>query len=146
MFLLLQILFCKIEHSNGEWKERLGSERHRIMREKGTEKAFSGAYLNEWRSGIYACAACDHPLFRSEDKYEEPGSGWVAFSRPIGAKNVLYKEDWRLRFKRYEVLCRNCESHLGHVFNDGPPPKYFRYTVNSIALVFMKDIRGSQKP
>jgi peptide-methionine (R)-S-oxide reductase len=143
MFLILFLLAsARVELTDGEWRERLGSERYRIMREKGTERAFSGAYLNEWRAGTYACAACDHPLFSSEDKYEEPGSGWIAFSQTIGSKNVLYKEDWQLPFKRYEVLCRDCESHLGHVFKDGPPPKNLRYTINSLSLSF----KGSQKP
>ncbi len=136
MLFRLAIVLALLAYSDSEWKEILGEQRYRVMREKGTEKAFSGAYLNEWRAGIYVCAACDQPLFRSEDKYEEPGSGWAAFSQPIGAKNVLYKEDWRLCFKRYEVLCRSCESHLGHVFNDGPPPKNFRYTINSTSLCF----------
>lgn len=117
-----------------EWLKLLGVERYRIMRQKGTEKAFTGTYLKEQKPGIYVCFACEHPLFHSEDRYEEPGSGWLAFSQPIEKKSVFYQEDWDLPFKRYQVLCRNCESHLGHVFHDGPPPKHLRFTINSIAL------------
>lgn len=139
LFLTL-FLFCSnaiVQYSEAQWMARLGSERYKVMRQKGTEKAFSGAYLHEWRNGSYLCAACECPLFDSKDKYEELGSGWVSFCQPINAKSVFYEEDWRLPFKRYEVLCRSCRSHLGHVFHDGPPPKQLRFTINSIALLFV---------
>lgn len=123
--------------SDLEWEERLGPARYHIMRQKGTEPAYSGCYLDEEREGIYLCAGCDEPLFSSTYKYTELGCGWPLFKQPIEAKKILYKEDWSIGFKRYEVLCRKCESHLGHVFNDGPPPKHLRYTVNSLALVFV---------
>jgi len=130
------LLLLAVVHTESEWREILGQERYNVMRKKGTERAYSGKYLNEERKGIYCCAACEKPLFRSEDKYKEPYSGWPSFTQPFESKNVYYLEDRRLTFKRYEVLCRQCGSHLGHIFKDGPPPKYFRYTINSIALIF----------
>lgn len=125
-----------ILRSEKEWRQSLGPERYRVMREGGTEKAFSGEHLRQTANGIYLCAACNFPLFRSEDKYEEPYCGWPTFSQPANKESVVYQEDWKLPFKRYEVLCRNCGSHLGHVFPDGPPPKNLRFTINSITLIF----------
>lgn len=117
--------------------ENLEKERHFVSKEKGTERAFSGKYLYEERSGIYTCALCENPLFSSEDKYDS-GAGWPSFTKPITKKSVYYLEDRSLGFKRYEVLCRDCHSHLGHVFPDGPPPKGLRYCINSITLVLIR--------
>lgn len=114
--------------------EILGPERYKVMREKGTERAFSGRYLYETAVGTYVCAACENPLFRSEDKYDS-GAGWPSFKKPIDKESIYYLEDRSLPFKRYEVLCRKCQSHLGHVFKDGPPPKGLRYCINSITLI-----------
>jgi peptide-methionine (R)-S-oxide reductase len=125
-----------LSYTPSEWLELLGKDRYRVMRQKGTERSFSGAYLREERKGIYSCAACKEPLFLSKNKYYEPNSGWPAFTQPIEPKKVYYMEDRTLGFKRYEVLCRGCNSHLGHLFKDGPPLKYLRYTINSIALIF----------
>jgi len=133
-YLLLGLL--ALVHTDSEWLDLLGQERYNVMRKKGTERPYSGAYLSEERKGIYCCAACKEPLFKSEDKYRERNSGWPSFTQPLESKKVYYLEDRRLSFKRYEVLCRQCDSHLGHIFKDGPPPKYFRYTINSIALIF----------
>jgi peptide-methionine (R)-S-oxide reductase len=126
---------AEFEQSDAEWRERLGRERYNVMRRKSTEAAFSGSYLDEDRVGTYVCAGCGNPLFLSQDKYSKPGCGWPLFKQAVGSKNLVYREDQSLGFKRYEALCRRCESHLGHVFNDGPPPKHLRYTINSIALV-----------
>lgn len=120
-------------------KENLGPERYRVMREKGTERAFSGQYLYETKKGIYSCAACQSPLFSSEDKYDA-GAGWPSFTKAFVKENITYIEDLSLPFKRYEVLCRGCGSHLGHVFNDGPPPKNLRYCINSITLILQDEL------
>ncbi len=112
-------------------------ERIKVMREKGTERAFSGEHLYESRTGTYVCADCKRPLFSSNDKYDS-GAGWPTFTKPLEPKSVYYLEDHTLPFKRYEVLCRGCGGHLGHVFNDGPPPKGLRYCINSITLHFKK--------
>jgi peptide-methionine (R)-S-oxide reductase len=113
----------------------LQKERNRVMREKGTERAFSGKYLYEMRDGTYCCADCNHPLFSSRDKYDA-GAGWPSFKKTVDPKAVYYLEDPTFPFHRYEVLCRMCNGHLGHVFHDGPPPKGLRYCINSVTLNF----------
>lgn len=137
-FLILTVNIGAIERTESEWRQLLGQERYNVMRKKETERPYRSSLLSEIRKGIYSCAACKESLFKSEDKYREPNSGWPAFTQPINAKKVYYLEDRMLSFKRYEVLCRECNSHLGHIFNDGPPPKNFRYTINSIALIFQE--------
>jgi peptide-methionine (R)-S-oxide reductase len=114
-------------------------ERNRVMKEKGTERAFSGRYLYETGAGTYQCAGCKNPLFASDDKYDS-GAGWPSFKKTISIESVYYLEDTNLSFKRYEVLCRGCHSHLGHVFNDGPPPKGLRHCINSITLFLAKSL------
>lgn len=102
--------------------------------ELAPERAFSGKYLYETKQGVYQCITCKQPLFDSSHKYNS-GSGWPSFTQPINPKSVYYLEDWELSFKRYQVLCRGCDSPLGHVFNDGPPPKNFRYCIQSNRLL-----------
>lgn len=130
----------KITHTDAQWREILGPERYNVMRKKATERSFLGRYVNTQQEGIYDCAACELPLFLSKDKYIACG-GWPNFSKPITKTHVYYLEDWSMGFKRYEVLCSRCDSHLGHVFNDGPSiivegveEKTLRYCMNSIAL------------
>ena len=127
----------KISHSDAKWRELLGRERYNVMRKKATEAPFLGEYVFTEKEGTYVCAACQLPLFHSKNKYHSAG-GWPNFTQPIFPKNVYYKEDLSLEFKRYEVLCSRCDSHLGHIFNDRPDkdsPNLFRYCINSIALI-----------
>jgi len=125
-----------INKSNEEWKKLLTPEQYHILREKGTERAFSGKYADFHEHGIYRCAACSLDLFRSEDKYES-GTGWPSFTGLIAAENITTKPDNTLFTRRTEVLCRRCGGHLGHVFNDGPKPTGLRYCMNSAALQFV---------
>lgn len=121
--------------SDKDWKKLLTPEQYRVLREKGTERPFSGVYVNNHEPGVYRCAACGAILFRSEDKFES-GTGWPSFIRPAPDNNVGYREDRSHDMVRTEVYCKVCGGHLGHVFNDGPQPTGQRYCINSAALRF----------
>ena len=123
----------KVEKSDAEWREELGSDRFRILREAGTEPPFTGAYTNSKADGIYRCGACGNELFNSETKYDS-GSGWPSFTEPAVAEAVELREDTSHGMVRTEVVCARCGSHLGHVFPDGPGPTGERYCINSLSL------------
>jgi peptide-methionine (R)-S-oxide reductase len=121
--------------SDAEWRERLTDEQYRVLREKGTERAFTGEYWNHKGDGIYLCAACGQELFDSRAKYES-GSGWPSFYAPVEDETVETEDDFSLGMRRTEVHCSRCGGHLGHVFPDGPVPTGMRYCINSAALDF----------
>lgn len=123
--------------TEAEWKKELKPEAYHILREKGTEPAFTGKYYTHKEKGMYTCAACGEPLFSSDTKFES-GSGWPSFTAPATKEAVDSKIDTNHGMKRVEVLCKKCGGHLGHVFNDGPKPTGQRFCINSCALKFKK--------
>ena len=130
------IMTQTVVKTNEEWKKLLTPEQFHILREKGTERAFSGKYDKNHEHGVYRCAACGLDLYRSEEKYDS-GTGWPSFTAPIAPENVSTRPDNSFFSKRTEVLCPRCGGHLGHVFDDGPKPTGKRYCMNSAALQFV---------
>jgi peptide-methionine (R)-S-oxide reductase len=127
----------KVQKTEAEWRELLTPEQFHVMREKGTERPFTGALLNNHEDGIYHCAACNAPLFTADKKFES-GSGWPSFWLPISPDVIQAHEDNTVGMRRVEVTCANCGAHLGHVFPDGPRPTGMRYCINSESLGFTK--------
>ncbi len=126
-----------IEKTDAEWRKELTPEQYKVMREKGTERAFTGAYVDNHDKGMYRCAACGEPLFDSDTKFDS-GSGWPSFFKPLSADAVETEDDRSHGMRRTEVMCKKCGAHLGHVFDDGPKPTGQRFCINSISLDFEK--------
>lgn len=127
----------KVKRSDDEWGRILTPEQYRVTRMKGTERPFSARKQQAGREGVYRCVCCGNPLFSSDAMFES-GTGWPSFCSPVSCENVMETEDASHGMTRTEVTCQRCDAHLGHVFDDGPPPSGRRYCMNSVALDFVE--------
>ena len=128
---------AKVDLSNDQWKKILPSEVYNVARNKGTERPFTSPFETSKEVGTYYCAVCGNALFKSDTKFES-GCGWPSFYEPISKTSVIYVPDHSHGMERTEVECGRCHSHLGHVFNDGPPPTHLRFCINGVVLDFEK--------
>jgi peptide-methionine (R)-S-oxide reductase len=130
------IMSEKVVKSPEEWRRILTPEQYYVLREKNTELAFTGQYDKHYKKGIYHCAGCALDLYASEDKFDS-GTGWPSFTRPVAEENIATAIDTYYLWERTELLCTRCDGHLGHVFDDGPPPTGLRHCINSVSLTFV---------
>ena len=131
----------QVKKTEEEWRRALTPDQYRVLREKGTERAFTGEYHDEKAPGTYRCAGCGAELFASDTKFDS-GTGWPSFFQPTKEDAVETERDWSMLMPRTEVLCASCGGHLGHVFGDGPQPTGLRYCINSCALQLDKEETG----
>ena len=135
---------CQVVVPDAEWKKILSTEVYNVAREKGTERPYTSVYESSKEVGTYYCAVCGNPLFKSDTKFES-GCGWPSFYQTVTKSSIIYTPDNTHGMKRTEVQCGRCHSHLGHVFNDGPPPTGLRYCINGVVLDFKKAEEAKKK-